>query len=395
MVERMTHSKPLQAPLTGENPVKGFLLFDRQVGLVKDWVGFRQSPKYQTLEGEARLLTDQASQVNQQVDSRVQQLSQEASSLKNSLEQAKLEARKAASDYNKRSLKAGFYRVASIISPDLAERIIPYKTAQARASALGREIRNVKKETESNKRKAEREQETLEIKRRSMEDRLPEVELERFFHSKERVLLHALTYLSQNQEARNRFFLEYAKRSQANIGEIEKQYADLAQRAAPSLYRNPAEIDTGRSIDLGAKEDQVLADFSKKEKSTKWGQNQQCVADFSGTEEAKPRRRVIIYVGKKKYDLDSISEKELDKLIARSGTPITPDDIKGLIEILSTSSSVLDIHQRYSSRVKTGRFEGWHVFKQGKMGRIPFNYKSEIVNIRLGGYFQVYDDSYR
>lgn len=381
----------------GEN---GFLLFDRQAKHHQAWITFKQSPENLALENQIRQMDIQSLDISQQAQLRDQQLLEQVLALRTSLEQTRLAARQTKEAFESGSIRAKVYRITKRVAPSLAERIIPYDTAQAEFKFISEQKKAVEAERKSTKSQVEQEQAKLGIQKRSKASRLEKLGQVWLFSTSERTLYYALTNLAQDAQRRNRFLLQYSQSVGLNIGEVQRQYIELAAKAAPSLYPGivlnghnssaqvEVRLDPEHVDSHSGQEHQSTFDYRKSQKET----SLECTGS---TEDNPSKKKVILMITDTPLALAELSEVQLNELISESGTPIAPDQIKIIIERLSETSDPLGEYKRYPQTVQTGEFKGFHIIKRGKKGRLIFKYRNGEVYIRFGDYYEVYEDGKR
>lgn len=380
------------SPSIQEGIPGGFLLFDRQVQHHKDWLNFRQSPEIQALEEHTRTVLVQLAELPRQVGKNDQELLAQSLQLRIDLDQAITYAKHAKTVYeNPKSLRAKLYKITRSIAPSLAEHVIPYETTQSKLKTIKDQRKAIETECKAVQRESEKEQASLEMQLTSAEVSIQEAQNKWLFSSPERALFYALTNLAQDSKARDRFLIQFSQSSKQSISDIQREYIELAAKAAPSLY---PEFAAKKQIFL-APEITLFSSDPREDYQpiySKGWQRNYVGETVSSPEENPNKKEVVLMITDTPMALDGLSEKQLDKIIDESGTPLSSDQIKQIIEALSSTLNPLAEYQRYPQTVQDGEFKGFHVLKRGRQGRVLFKYRNGKVCIRFGDYYRVYAD---
>lgn len=371
----------------GSSPC-GFLLFDRQVQYHKAWLAFRQTPEVQALKEQTTVLKKQLTALPEQRTPRNEEFLPQLTQLRATLDQARASAKQAKIEYeDQRSLRAKLYRVARVIAPSLAEYVIPYETTQLEVIRTRDQRKAREAEFKTVRRVLEQEEASLKRQLTSVEASIQETQNRWLFSSPERALLYALTNLAHDSAARNRFLIQFAQSSGVAIPDVQRQYIELAAKAAPSLYTESViEVQKPFVQAVRIQEDPKPAYNYRERYDNSFGETAGLPEDNSG------RKKIILKVDATPIALDELSERQLDKIISDSRTPLSRDQIKQIIEALSSSDHPLAEYQRHPQTVKMGEFKGFHVLKRGRQGRVLFKYINGEVHIRFGDYYKVYAD---
>lgn len=304
------------------------------------------------------------------------------------MDQARVVARQAQVVYeDPKSLRGKLYRVARVVVPPLAEKIIPYEITQSEVKEIREQKKSVNRERKAVKGTLEQELTALSRQKALVEAQVQELNHEFLFSSPERALFYALTNLSQDTEARNRFLVQFAQNTNANVGEVQRQYIQLAAKAAPSLHPEAIQMADSASPEQISGTD-VSAELQA---STYHFEYRPTLSGDSQTENT-PKRQVLIDINGYSEALDHLTEAELAEIIRKSGTPLTSDQLKDIMGSLADSENPLGEYQRHPHTVQTGDYKGYHVVKRGRKGRVVFKYVDGALHVRFGDYYKVYAD---
>lgn len=223
----------------------GYLLFDRKALHVKEWIAFRQEPKYVSLEDRIKELDEQQELIPRSTRLREQEVLKEIHTMSEDLGAARSKAREAGAALRGISPKAILYRVASVIAPFLAERINPYETSRLMVEHIKDQRKSAETQRRVIKRESEMEKGSLDREKTLLSTELRDFVQSWLFSTPERTLFHALTFLSRDINARGEFLLQYSQRAGLDFNDVAAMYDELAAKAAPSLHARSANLIVG------------------------------------------------------------------------------------------------------------------------------------------------------
>lgn len=376
----------------------GFLLFDKQVQSYRAWLVFKQNPGIQFLESEKDRIREQLLQIPGEVREKEKEFSKRLGQIQPSLDEARVFTRQATILKNSRSFIGKLYRVVNKFVPSIAEQIIPYESPRRKLQIILDKKREIEEEGKKFKIEKALEQTSLARRKVEFESAFEELSQNWLFYKPERVLFYSLTHLPHNPEARKKLLLQYCRYSGTDIDEIQMQYNELAAKAVPSTQKD-SYLTADRDSNPYAPNVEDINDNGVYQPAFDYRSLINLVPSeeyvLLHSQEIPEQKKIILEVTEASVNLGDISEIEFDKMISESGTPITTCHVREIIQTLASTSNPLEEYKRYPNTVQTGIYKGYHIFKQGKKGRILFKYKSTELHVRFGDYYKVYADGRR
>lgn len=378
-------------PTLSENFPTGYLLFDTQVQHYREWLAFGDSPTVRGLNEQIGSLSEQLAITEEQARLDDRRLQSQTDRLQSRLDDAFESARQARRQYaDSRSLRSIAYRVVRLFNPVAAEGIIAYQTSQSDVRLAREEKRALVDEHKLAKERAEQEQISLKRHRYVEEVKLQDFTQSWLFGNEDRALFYAITNMGREKQAVDNFLLQYSLYTKEGSYQVRQNYIDLVVRLTPSLHWE-ATLKAGKPISVSSEEGAGKLDFNYRDWITISPTKKSGDPD---AEDGNHGRKVILNVTDSPIELDGIPDEEFDRLVRKSGTPLTTEETRGIIQMLSLADPLRE-YQRYPHTVQRGDFKGFHVLKQGAKIRVLFKYGNGSVHVRFGDYYKVYGDGFK